>query len=784
MSDTKVVVVTTPNTLSTSSALQTDSNGNPQTSATTSTELGYVSGVTSAIQTQLNAKQSSTLTNGHVLVGNASNVATDVAMSGDVTISNAGATTVGSVGGSSSTNIHSAELAANAATNANTASTIVKRDSSGNFSAGTITAALSGNATTATSATTATTAGNVTGTVAIANGGTGQTTQQAALDAIAGAVSSGQYLRGNGTHVSMSALQQADLPTIALTSDVTGSASGGSIATTIANSAVTNAKMANMADKTVKGNTSGGSAAPSDLSLVSTATASTVMYRDSNKNTAINNINEAFTSTTTSSTPVSLTVSSAPLQQFTGSTAQTLNLPDCTTLVTGFQFYVFNRSTATVTVKDAGGTTVQAMVAGTQACFTCASIGSSAGSWDLSYTYAGTLPVSFGGTGQTTLTAHDVLVGNGTSGITQVAPSSTTGVALVSNGSSSDPSFGQVNVGSSSAVTGTLAVGNGGTGQTSYTDGQLLIGNTSGNTLTKATLTAGSNITITNGNGSISIAASSTAAPAYSYSSITSDPAPGVISSYYVLSSTSFTFTLPTAVGQAGKDIILQHNGTSLTQVYTLNTTSSQTINRSGGTVLSGNYKLYTNGEVLRLMSDGSNWQVIHHKTDTLWTNAGAMTIHATTSNPIKASTTVTDEVWWRRVGRNAELRYAYKHTNSTGSANGSGDYLWVMPTNLTIDTADLTAFTTVIGGGAIPYHQNAVGIFQANTTGNGSMVGTVSVYDSTNVRCMGSQFSSTGATSTFGGSVSTTSAAYAEISQATVSYVLTFSVPISGWQP
>jgi hypothetical protein len=44
------------------------------------------------------------------------------------------------------------------ATNANTVSTIVARDASGNFSAGTITATLSGNASTATSATTATTA--------------------------------------------------------------------------------------------------------------------------------------------------------------------------------------------------------------------------------------------------------------------------------------------------------------------------------------------------------------------------------------------------------------------------------------------------------------------------------------------------------------------------------------------------------------------------------------------------------------------------------------------------
>jgi hypothetical protein len=54
-----------------------------------------------------------------------------------------------------------------------------------------------------------------------------------------------------------------------------------------------------------------------------------------------------------------------------------------------------------------------------------------------------------------------------------------------------------------------VTVAQGGTGQTSYTDGQLLIGNTSGNTLSKATLTAGTNVTITNGNGSITIAASS-----------------------------------------------------------------------------------------------------------------------------------------------------------------------------------------------------------------------------------------------------------------------------------
>ena len=59
-------------------------------------------------------------------------------------------------------------------------------------------------------------------------------------------------------------------------------------------------------------------------------------------------------------------------------------------------------------------------------------------------------------------------------------------------------------------ATGTLAVANGGTGQTAYTNGQLLIGNTGTSGLTKATLTAGANVTITNGAGSISIASATT----------------------------------------------------------------------------------------------------------------------------------------------------------------------------------------------------------------------------------------------------------------------------------
>lgn len=62
-------------------------------------------------------------------------------LTGDVTATGPGSVsaTVNSVGGSSASNVHNAELAANAATSLNTASTIVKRDASGNFAAGTVT---------------------------------------------------------------------------------------------------------------------------------------------------------------------------------------------------------------------------------------------------------------------------------------------------------------------------------------------------------------------------------------------------------------------------------------------------------------------------------------------------------------------------------------------------------------------------------------------------------------------------------------------------------------------
>lgn len=68
------------------------------------------------------------------------------------------------------------------------------------------------------------TAAGLSSTLAIASGGTGATTQQAAMNALAGATTSARYLRGDGTNVTMSAIVAGDVPT--LNQNTTGYAAG------------------------------------------------------------------------------------------------------------------------------------------------------------------------------------------------------------------------------------------------------------------------------------------------------------------------------------------------------------------------------------------------------------------------------------------------------------------------------------------------------------------------------------------------------------------------------
>jgi hypothetical protein len=121
-------------------------------------------------------------------------------------------------------------------------------------------------------------------------------------------------------------------------------------------------------------------------------------------------------------------------------------------------------------------------------------------------TIDGVLSVANGGTSST----------SASSAISFLAGATTNGQYLRGNGTVVQMSaiqaidLPQIALGGS-AVSGTLGVINGGTGQSNvFSDGDLLIGKSLGSTLARAKLTAGTNITITNGSGTITISATGT----------------------------------------------------------------------------------------------------------------------------------------------------------------------------------------------------------------------------------------------------------------------------------
>jgi hypothetical protein len=90
----------------------------------------------------------------------------------------------------------------------------------------------------------------------------------------------------------------------------------------------------------------------------------------------------------------------------------------------------------------------------------------------------GTLPATNGGTGLTTYTVGDILYADTTSSLARLADVAT-GNALISGGVGVAPSWGKI--GLTTHVTGTLGVGNGGTGTaTAFTAGSVVFAGASG----------------------------------------------------------------------------------------------------------------------------------------------------------------------------------------------------------------------------------------------------------------------------------------------------------------
>lgn len=103
-------------------------------------------------------------------------------------------------------------------------------------------------------------------------------------------------------------------------------------------------------------------------------------------------VGAGFTSTATAAGTTTLTVASNEIQEFTGSTTQTVVLPVVTTLPrTGWKYHIINNSTGALTVNSSGSNLVQTIPAGCEAIISCVLLtGTSAASWNSTFVPAST----------------------------------------------------------------------------------------------------------------------------------------------------------------------------------------------------------------------------------------------------------------------------------------------------------------------------------------------------------------------------------------------------------
>ena len=285
---------------------------------------------------------------------------------------------------------------------------------------------------------------NITGTVAIANGGTGQTTATAGFNALAPSQTgnTGKYLTTDGTNTSWATNSGGDVTGPSSATDNAIARYDGTTGKLIKNSGVT---------------------------------------VDNNNNVTLNASFNGFTSVAASGTQIVLTAASTPVYLISGSGGQTIKLPDATTLPNGVIFsFNNNQSSGAITVNNNSNTLIVSVPSGGYTTVVLLSNATAAGSWDrhdqtpanVSWStntldYAGsitnatwngnTVAYNRGGTGQSlAFTAGGIVYGSTTSALA-VTPIGTTGQVLTSAGAGT-PTWTTPTTGTVTSVTGTSPV--------------------------------------------------------------------------------------------------------------------------------------------------------------------------------------------------------------------------------------------------------------------------------------------------------------------------------------
>jgi hypothetical protein len=297
----------------------------------------------------------------------------------------------------------------------------------------------------------------VTGTLPLANGGTGQTTATAAFNALSPITTAGDLILGNGANSATRLAIGAN--TYILTSN-------GTTASWVAPSSTVSSFSAGTTGFTPSSGTTGAVTLAGTLNVANGGTgvtvssgASSVVLRDASQNVTANNFFNGFTNVAASGTQITLTAASSLSYTITGSGGQVIQLPSATTLPAGATFqFNNNQTTGAITVNNNSGTLVVSIPSGGYVTLTLLVNSPAAGSWDRhdqapanvswstnTFDYAGsitsatwngaTIAINRGGTGGTaTPTAGGAAYGDGSAYAFTAA--GTTGQVLTSNGAS------------------------------------------------------------------------------------------------------------------------------------------------------------------------------------------------------------------------------------------------------------------------------------------------------------------------------------------------------------
>lgn len=326
--------------------------------------------------------------------------------------------------------------------------------------------------------------------------------------------------------------------------------------------------------------------------------ANSVVLRDANQNTSLNNIFRNTTSTVSAAGTTVLTAASSFTQVLTGTTTQTYQLPDATTLANGASFQFNNNSTGNLFVVNNGSGAIATVPAGGATQLFLTSTSTSNGTWDVH----GFIPENILWGTNSLYLASDVITGGTWNG-------GTIGTAYGGTGLTSFTSGGALYATSTSSLTsGTLPATSGGTGLSTYTTGDVIYASAT-NTLAKVGIgSTGQVLTVAGGIPTWAAAASgvtitndtSTATALYpTFTSATSGSVAGlnVTSTKLTFVPTTGSLTAPQTVASNG----LVVNSNTVSASYSIPSGSSAT---STG-------PMTVNSGVVVTVPSGSRWVVL-----------------------------------------------------------------------------------------------------------------------------------------------------------------------------